>query len=94
MFLGIGTGHTAMRVMGQNPMPPSVFRDYLRVVRGLLGGGEVEYQGKPIKFLDRELECINTEHKVPIYVAANGPKALAAAKAQKQPVFVYVFDSV
>ncbi|MFP6748258.1 MAG: LLM class flavin-dependent oxidoreductase [Alphaproteobacteria bacterium] len=81
VFLGIGTGHTAMRVMGQNPMPPSAFRDYLRVVRGLLGGEEVEYQGKPIKFLDRELECINTEHKVPIYVAANGPKALAAAGA-------------
>ncbi len=81
VFLGIGTGHTAMRVMGQNPMPPSAFRDYLRVVRGLLGGEEVEFQGKPIKFLDRELECINTEHQVPIYVAANGPKALAAAGA-------------
>ncbi|MDP6690833.1 MAG: LLM class flavin-dependent oxidoreductase [Alphaproteobacteria bacterium] len=81
VFLGIGTGHTAMRVMGQNPMQPTAFRNYLRVVRGLLAGEEVEYQGKPIKFLDRELECINTEHKVPIYVAANGPKALAAAGA-------------
>ena len=80
-FLGIGTGHTAMRVMGQNHMQPTAFRNYLRVVRGLLAGEEVEYQGKPIKFLDRELECINTEHKVPIYVAANGPKALAAAGA-------------
>ena len=32
-FLGIGTGHTAMRVMGQNPMPVKEFREYLRVVR-------------------------------------------------------------
>jgi len=81
VFLGIGTGHTAMRVMGQNPMQPTAFRNYLRVVRGLLAGEEVEYQGKPIKFLDRELDCINTEQTVPIYVAANGPKALAAAGA-------------
>ena len=41
----------------------------------------MEYQGKPIKFLDRELDCINTDQAVPIYVAATGPKALAAAGA-------------
>ena len=35
-FLGIGTGHTAMRVMGQNPMKTSEFREYLRVARTLL----------------------------------------------------------
>ncbi len=80
-FLGIGTGHTAMRIMGQNPMPPSKFRGYLRVLRGLLDGEEVEHDGQPIRFLDRELECINTDDKVEIYVAANGPKALAAAGA-------------
>ena len=85
-FLGIGTGHTAMRVMGQDPVPPSAFRDYLRVVRGLLAGEEVEYappgkESQPIKFLDRQLACIDTENKVPIYVAANGPKALAATGA-------------
>ncbi|MBL6954217.1 MAG: LLM class flavin-dependent oxidoreductase [Alphaproteobacteria bacterium] len=85
-FLGIGTGHTAMRVMGQDPVQPTAFGDYLRVVRGLLAGEEVEYappgkERQPIKFLDRQLACIDTEHKVPIYVAANGPKALAATGA-------------
>jgi len=81
IFLGIGTGHTAMRIMGQDPAAPSAFRDYLRVVRGLLRGEEVDYEGQPIRFLDRELDCINTQDPVPIYVAANGPKALAAAGA-------------
>jgi hypothetical protein len=42
-FLGIGTGHTAMRVMGQDPMPVKEFREYLRVVRALLNGEAVEY---------------------------------------------------
>src|SRR5262249_60119861 len=41
-FLGIGTGHTAMRVMGQNPLPLGEFREYLRVVRELLAGKPVE----------------------------------------------------
>ena len=84
-FLGIGTGHTAMRIMGARPVKAKAFRDYLRVVRGLLDGEEVEHEWvgerKPIRFLDRELECINVEDRVDIYVAANGPKALKAAGA-------------
>src|SRR4029453_6142261 len=43
VFLGIGTGHTAMRVMGMPPMPVGAFREYVRVVRELLRGEEVEY---------------------------------------------------
>ena len=43
-FLGIGTGHTAMRVMGQDPMKAGAFREYLRVLRALLHGEEVEYE--------------------------------------------------
>ena len=84
-FLGIGTGHTAMRIMGQNPMPPSAFREYLRVVRALLDGEEVDYTlngvTKPVCFLDRELGALDLEHRVPIIVGANGPKALAATGA-------------
>src|SRR5262249_9752030 len=41
VFLGIGTGHTAMRCMGMNPMKIRDFREYLRVVRALLRGEEV-----------------------------------------------------
>ena len=29
-FIGIGTGHTAMRVMGKDPMKIAAFREYLR----------------------------------------------------------------
>jgi len=85
-FLALGTGHTAMRVMGQNPVKIDQFRDHLRVVSGLLRGEEVSFapEGKeeqPIKFLDRELDCLNLDDPIPLYVAANGPKALAATGA-------------
>ena len=82
-FLGIGTGHTAMRVMGQNPMPIAEFREYLRVVRALLRGEAVDYtfrgRTREIKFLHRDRRFINLDNPIPIYVAANGPRVCELA---------------
>jgi alkanesulfonate monooxygenase SsuD/methylene tetrahydromethanopterin reductase-like flavin-dependent oxidoreductase (luciferase family) len=82
-FLGIGTGHTAMRVMGFGPMRIREFREYLRVVRGLLRGEEVEFTlngvTRPIRFLHLDLGFIDIENPIPIYVAANGHLALQTA---------------
>ena len=83
VFLGIGTGHTAMRVMGMPPMRIKDFREYLRVVGALLRGQEVEYTlngiTRAIRFLHLDLDFINIKDPIPIYVAANGPLALRAA---------------
>jgi alkanesulfonate monooxygenase SsuD/methylene tetrahydromethanopterin reductase-like flavin-dependent oxidoreductase (luciferase family) len=83
VFLGIGTGHTAMRVMGQDPIPIGEFREYLRVVRGMLRGEEVdyEYRGKTtaIVWQNHGSGFRNIADPVPIYVAANGPRALQTA---------------
>jgi alkanesulfonate monooxygenase SsuD/methylene tetrahydromethanopterin reductase-like flavin-dependent oxidoreductase (luciferase family) len=85
VFLGIGTGHTAMRMMGQHPMPVSEFREYLRVVRTLLDGEAVNYtyrgQTREIKFIHRDRYFVNLDNRIPIYVAANGPKACQATGA-------------
>ncbi|MBI5617067.1 MAG: LLM class flavin-dependent oxidoreductase [Gammaproteobacteria bacterium] len=80
VFLGIGTGHTAMRVMGQDPMPLKEFREYLRVVRALLAGEAVDYtyrgETREIKFIHRDRYFINLDNPIPIYIAANGPLAM------------------
>jgi alkanesulfonate monooxygenase SsuD/methylene tetrahydromethanopterin reductase-like flavin-dependent oxidoreductase (luciferase family) len=85
VFLGIGTGHTAMRVMGQDPMPAGEFREYLRVVRALLDGKEVDYtyrgRTRQIAFLHRDRRFINVDDRIPMYVAATLPKALRSAGA-------------
>src|SRR5258706_940561 len=69
VFLGIGTGHTAMRVMGMDPMKFRAFRDYLRVVRSLLRGDEVEYTHdgvtRAIQFLHHDLRFVNLSHPIP-----------------------------
>ncbi len=84
-FLGLGTGHTAMRVMGQDPMRAREFREYLRVVSSLLKGEAVEYtfngETREIQFLHQDRGFLDLEHPIPIYVAANGPKALEATGA-------------
>ncbi|MGD9603048.1 MAG: LLM class flavin-dependent oxidoreductase [Gammaproteobacteria bacterium] len=85
VFLGLGTGHTAMRVMGMKPMKPKPFREYLRIVRGLLHGEEVQYtlgdETRDIRFLHLDRRFIDIAHEIPIWVAANGPGALRATGA-------------
>src|SRR5215468_8507777 len=57
-FLGLGTGHTGMRMLGQKPMRLGPFREYVRTVRALLRGDEVDYtldgETHPIRFQMRE----------------------------------------
>jgi alkanesulfonate monooxygenase SsuD/methylene tetrahydromethanopterin reductase-like flavin-dependent oxidoreductase (luciferase family) len=83
VFLGIGTGHTAMRVMGFNPMKIRDFREYLRVVRALLRGEEVDFTlngvTRTTRFLHLDRGFINIKNQIPIYIAANGPLALRTA---------------
>ncbi len=82
-FLGIGTGNTAMRLMGQEPQKLGEFRDYLRVVRGLLRGEEVEFNWRgeswPIQFQMQDHKFIELEAPIPIHVSAFGPKTQALA---------------
>lgn len=82
-FLGVGTGNTALRAMGQLPMRVSDFAEHLRVIRGLLAGDTVEYTANgithPIQFQSLELDHIDIEHPIPIHVGGFGPRAQALA---------------
>jgi alkanesulfonate monooxygenase SsuD/methylene tetrahydromethanopterin reductase-like flavin-dependent oxidoreductase (luciferase family) len=95
VFLGIGTGHTAMRVMGMDPMKIRAFREYLRVVRALLRGEEVELTlngvTRTTRFLHLDRGFINIHDPIPVYVAANGPLALKTA-GEFADGLVTVFD--
>jgi len=83
VFLGFGTGHTSVRLIGQKPASVAKLREYFTVVRKLLDGEEVNYpyQGETrlIKFMHRDLRYINLEDRIPMTIAANGPKAIRLA---------------
>jgi 5,10-methylenetetrahydromethanopterin reductase len=82
-FLGLGTGHTGMRMLGRRPMRLAPFREYVRVVRALLRGDAVDYtldgETHPIRFQMREHRFIDLDHEIPVYIAGFGPKAQALA---------------
>jgi 5,10-methylenetetrahydromethanopterin reductase len=83
VFLGIGTGHTAMRSMGQRPMKMADFAEYLRVLAALLRGEVVAYTlngvTRPISMLMHEFKYMNLVPKIPLYVSGFGPRAMGLA---------------
>jgi alkanesulfonate monooxygenase SsuD/methylene tetrahydromethanopterin reductase-like flavin-dependent oxidoreductase (luciferase family) len=82
-FLGVGTGNTALRAMGQRPMRLADYAEHLRVIRGLLAGETVPYTANgithPIQFQSLELDHIDIDHPIPIHVGGFGPRAQGLA---------------
>jgi alkanesulfonate monooxygenase SsuD/methylene tetrahydromethanopterin reductase-like flavin-dependent oxidoreductase (luciferase family) len=83
VFLGIGTGNTAMRTMGQKPTKMAAYSEYLRVLAALLRGETVDYtfEGvtKPIRMLPRPDRGMRLDPPIPLYVSGFGPRAMALA---------------
>ncbi len=80
---GVGTGNTAMRSLGQRPVRISVLADYVRVLRGLLAGDEVDYEldgtSHRIGFQNTELGYVNVDDPIPIQIGGFGPRSQALA---------------
>jgi alkanesulfonate monooxygenase SsuD/methylene tetrahydromethanopterin reductase-like flavin-dependent oxidoreductase (luciferase family) len=83
VHLGIGTGNTALRSMGQPPMRVAAYAEYLRVLSALLRGETVDYTHdgvtRPIRILMHDLEHMNLEPRIPLYVSGFGPRAMELA---------------
>ncbi len=83
VILGLGTGNSARRAMGLPPCSLRELREYIATVRGLLSNQEVTYQEgaetRRIKFFHQDYAFINTRESIPIYVAANAPRAMRLA---------------
>ncbi len=79
IVFGVGTGFTARNTMGLGPMRLSDLREYLRVVKGLLGGETVEWECEgarhKIRFLNPEAGMINIKDRIPLHLSAFAPKA-------------------
>jgi 5,10-methylenetetrahydromethanopterin reductase len=75
---GISTGFTARRAMGLGPIKQAEMEEYIRVVQGLLRRETVtwehEGQTRKIRFLNPELDLINTDDPIPLHISALGPR--------------------
>jgi len=83
VLCGIGTGNSARRAMGLPPYKLRELREHVNVIRGLLAGGEVEYHEsnlrRTVRFFHQQMGFVNLQDQVPIYIAANQPKAMELA---------------
>jgi probable F420-dependent oxidoreductase len=70
MDLGIGRGDSARRVLGKKPTDLAMLEEATSVIRDLCEGREVEYEGTKLRF------DWAPEHKLPVWIAGYGPKAL------------------
>lgn len=83
VMLGLGTGNTAMRTMGQKPMTIRAYSEYLRVTAALLRGEITDYSfngvSKPVTMLINPRTGMSLDPPVPLYVSGFGPRAMALA---------------
>jgi 5,10-methylenetetrahydromethanopterin reductase len=75
---GVGTGFTGRRTMGVGAMRMADVKEYIEVVRGLLDRKLVdfEFEGarRKIRFLNPDLELINTSDPIHFHLSAFGTK--------------------
>jgi len=78
--LGLGAGVSGFKEMGVARRRPAVaMREAVEVVRALLRGETVDYQGAAIRVSGARLNFTPPRADVPIYVASNAPRGLQVA---------------
>jgi 5,10-methylenetetrahydromethanopterin reductase len=85
--VAIGSGFTGRMTLGQRSLPWSYVAAYVRALKGLLHGDEVEWDGAIIAMMQPAGFAPERPIRVPILIAAAGPKGLAVAKELGDGVF-------
>jgi 5,10-methylenetetrahydromethanopterin reductase len=75
---GVGTGFTSRRALGLPAITAARLEDYVRTVMAILRGETVEWKSegaaRKVRFLNPELDLINIQEPIRLYVSAFGPK--------------------
>lgn len=94
VFCALGTGNTAMRIMGHKPIGVVEFEDHLATTRALLDGDEaaVTWRGRtaPARHLMADAGFVAFRPRIPMYASAFGPKSTAAAARHADGLIVSV----
>ncbi len=67
-ILGIGVGESAIYNLGMKPEKLAVFEEKVKVIRALIKGEKIEYEGTEITSW--------SDYDTPIFMACSGPKSL------------------
>jgi len=85
VFCGVGSGNTAMRIMGHKPVTIAELDAYLAALRPLLDGEEVDYTWRgrtaPTRHLMPDAGFVAFEPRIPLHVSGFGPRSIGLAGA-------------
>ncbi len=86
MDLGIGRGDSARRVLGKPPITMADTEQAIRVIRALVAGEAIEYEGTELRF------PWTSGWTLPVWVAGYGPLALAMTGRVADGVILQLAD--
>ena len=91
--VAVGAGFTGRYTLGQRPLRWSDVEGYVTVLRRLLGGDTVEWDGAPIRMLHTDGFVADRPVDVPIYIGADGPRGTAVAGRTGDGIFAAGFPN-
>ena len=68
---GMGRGDSALRYIGKKPRTLATMVESMKLIKSMVGGEEVEYEGKTLRF-----PWVDQGWDLPMWAAGYGPKAL------------------
>jgi 5,10-methylenetetrahydromethanopterin reductase len=93
--LGIGAGISGFAELGiERRKPPRAMREMIELIRRLLRGEQVDFQGEVISFRDGHLSFKPARADIPVYVASNGPLGQRMAGAVADAIIMEACGSV
>jgi probable F420-dependent oxidoreductase len=86
--MGLGRGDSSRRVLGKKPLNVETMVEFSNAVKAMIRGEEVHYdeESKPVQF------PWAVGYEMPVWIAAYGPKALAAAGASADGLIIQLGD--
>src|SRR5438477_2427852 len=87
MVMGIGRGDSSRRVVGLKPVKVDEFERRLVMIKELMNGRQVEWNGKEL-----ELTWARKDLPIPMHVAGYGPRALGVAGRVGDGVIIQLAD--
>jgi len=84
---GMGRGDSALRYIGRTPMTLEATATATRVIKDLVAGRSVEYNGKTL-----QIPWVRERTELPVWMAAYGPKALASTGANYDGFILQLAD--
>jgi 5,10-methylenetetrahydromethanopterin reductase len=89
-----GTGFSSRAAMGQSPIRWSYMEAYIRAYQALLAGEVVDWEGAAIKLMLTSAQADELPLRIPLLIAATGPKGAGVAKRLGADGVISMFDVV